>query len=84
MTKAYIYTRVSTLQQIDGFGIDRQINTLMDFLENAELPKELGYQLDPKNYEILDSDEGLSGYKGHNFTKGSLGKFKSRVANGEI
>lgn len=84
MTKTYIYTRVSTLQQIDGFGIDRQINTLMDFLENAILPKELGYQLDPKNYEILDSDEGLSGYKGHNFTKGSLGKFKSRVANGEI
>ncbi|OTW36725.1 hypothetical protein CAP57_01765 [Enterobacter kobei] len=84
MTKAYIYTRVSTLQQIDGFGIDRQINTLMDFLENAVLPKELGYQLDPKNYEILDSDEGLSGYKGHNFTKGSLGKFKSRVASGEI
>ncbi|MFW6833529.1 recombinase family protein, partial [Enterobacter hormaechei] len=84
VTKAYIYTRVSTLQQIDGFGIDRQINTLMDFLENAVLPKELGYQLDPKNYEILDSDEGLSGYKGHNFTKGSLGKFKSRVASGEI
>lgn len=56
----------------------------MDFLENAVLPKELGYQLDPKNYKILDSDEGLSGYKGHNFTKGSLGKFKSRVANGEI
>lgn len=84
MTKTYIYTRVSTLQQIDGFGIDRQINTLMDFLENAILPKELGYQLDPNNYEILDSDEGLSGYKGHNFTKGSLGKFKSRVANGEI
>lgn len=84
MTKTYIYTRVSTLQQIDGFGIDRQINTLMDFLENAVLPNELGYQLDPQNYEILDSDEGLSGYKGHNFTKGSLGKFKKRVANGEI
>ena len=57
MTKTYIYTRVSTLQQIDGFGIDRQINTLMDFLENAVLPNELGYQLDPQNYEILDSDE---------------------------
>jgi DNA invertase Pin-like site-specific DNA recombinase len=84
VTKAFIYTRISTLQQIDGFGISRQINTLMDFLENAELPKGLGYQLDPQNYEVLESDKGLSGYKGHNFTKGSLGKFKNRVANGEI
>ncbi|MDX6042820.1 recombinase family protein [Scandinavium lactucae] len=87
MSKAYIYTRVSTLQQtgvFGGFGIDRQITTIMDFLENATLPKELGYQLDPNNYEVLDSDAGVSGFKGHNFTKGSLGRFKSRVASGEI
>lgn len=56
----------------------------MDFLESAKLPDELGYQLDPDNYEVLESDKGLSGYKGVNWTKGSLGKFKERVASGEI
>ena len=84
MVKAYIYTRVSSLQQSDGFGIERQVHTLMDFLEDAELPKELGYQLDPHDYEVLEQDAGLSGFKGHNFTKGSIGKFKNRVASGEI
>lgn len=56
----------------------------MDFLDSAKLPDELGYQLDPNNYEVLESDKGLSGYKGVNWTKGSLGKFKERVASGEI
>lgn len=82
--KAYIYSRVSSLQQVDAFGLDRQISTVLDFLENAKLPAELGYQLDPSNYEVLESDKGLSGYKGHNFTKGSLGQFKRRVEAGEI
>lgn len=82
--KAYIYSRVSSLQQVDAFGLDRQISTVLDFLENAKLPAELGYQLDPSNHEVLESDKGLSGYKGHNFTKGSLGQFKRRVAAGEI
>lgn len=62
--KAYIYSRVSSLQQVDAFGLDRQISTVLDFLENAKLPTELGYQLDPSNYEVLESDKGLSGYKG--------------------
>ena len=72
------------MQQVDAFGLDRQISTVMDFLENAKLPAELGYQLDPNNHEVLDSDRGLSGYAGHNFTKGSLGRFKKRVDSGEI
>ncbi|RKQ38933.1 hypothetical protein D8M09_15235 [Enterobacter sp. R1(2018)] len=82
--KAYVYSRVSSMQQVDAFGLDRQISTVMDFLENAKLPAELGYQLDPNNHEVLDSDKGLSGYAGHNFTKGSLGRFKERVRSGEI
>ncbi|MEG5379554.1 recombinase family protein [Enterobacter hormaechei] len=82
--KAYIYSRVSSLQQVDAFGLDRQISTVLDFLENAKLPAELGYQLDPSNHEVLESDKGLSGYAGHNFTKGSLGRFKERVRSGEI
>lgn len=40
--KAYIYSRVSSLQQVDAFGLDRQISTVLDFLENAKLPTELG------------------------------------------
>lgn len=82
--KAYVYSRVSSMQQVDAFGLDRQISTVLDFLENAKLPAELGYQLDPNNHEVLDSDRGLSGYAGHNFTKGSLGRFKERVRTGEI
>ncbi|HEM8526395.1 TPA: recombinase family protein [Citrobacter koseri] len=72
------------MQQVDAFGLDRQISTVLDFLENAKLPAELGYRLAPSNYEVLESDKGLSGYKGHNFTKGSLGQFKRRVEAGEI
>ena len=50
--KAYVYSRVSSMQQVDAFGLDRQISTVMDFLENAKLPDELGYRLDPNNYEV--------------------------------
>lgn len=82
--KAYLYTRISTLQQQSGFGIQRQINTVMEFLAEAQLPPSLGYQLDPDNYELLASDLGKSAYKGHNFTKGSLGKFKQQVVSGQI
>lgn len=84
IVKAYVYSRVSSMQQVDAFGLDRQISTVLDFLENAKLPAELGYRLAPSNYEVLESDKGLSGYKGHNFTKGSLGQFKRRVEAGEI
>lgn len=72
------------MQQVEAFGLDRQISTVMDFLENATLPAELGYRLDPNNHEVLESDRGLSGYAGYNFTKGSLGRFKERVRSGEI
>lgn len=43
--KAYIYSRVSSLQQVDAFGLERQISTVLDFLENAKLPAELGISL---------------------------------------
>ena len=82
--KAYIYTRVSSLEQVNLFGITRQLNGIKDFLENSILPKELGYQLDKDNYEIIESDAGLSGYHSHNFLKGNLGKWKERVRSGEI
>lgn len=82
--KSYLYTRISSLQQQSGFGIQRQINNVMDFLSEAQLPLALGYQLDPENYELLESDLGKSAYKGHNFTKGALGRFKELVTSGQI
>ncbi|MBB6113425.1 DNA invertase Pin-like site-specific DNA recombinase [Rahnella inusitata] len=72
------------MQQQSGFGIQRQINNVMDFLSEAQLPLALGYQLDPENYELLESDLGKSAYKGHNFTKGALGRFKELVTPGQI
>jgi DNA invertase Pin-like site-specific DNA recombinase len=56
--KSYLYSRISTLQQIQGFGIERQIQTVTDFLWTAVLDSRLGYQLDPNSYEILESDIG--------------------------
>ncbi|MFF6012109.1 recombinase family protein [Rahnella sp. R3(2024)] len=82
--KAFLYPRISTLEQQAGFGIERQISTVMEFLTEAQLPASLGYQLDPENYEWLESDLGKSAYKGHNFTSGQLGLFKNKVVNGEI
>jgi len=82
--KSYLYTRISSLQQQAGYGIERQINTVMDFLSEASLPAGLGYELDPNDYELLESDLGKSAYKGHNFTKGELGRFKEKVVKGEI
>jgi len=54
--KSYLYSRISTLQQVQGFGIERQILNVTDFLENAVIDSRLGYQLDPNDYEILESD----------------------------
>lgn len=48
----------------------------MDFLSEASLPAGLGYELDPNDYELLDSNLGKSAYKGHKFTKGELERFK--------
>nr|WP_314523109.1 recombinase family protein [uncultured Rahnella sp.] len=83
--KSYLYTRISTLQQVEGFGIKRQINTVTDFLNYAVLPVELGYQLDIEDYELLESDLGKSAYHGRNFSKtAALGRFYESVMKGEI
>lgn len=76
--KSYLYTRISSLQQQAGYGIERQINTVMDFLSEASLPAGLGYELDPNDYELLESDLGKSAYKGHNFTKGGTRTFQRK------
>lgn len=81
---AYLYSRVSTLQQVDGFGIKRQINTITDFLKYADVSS-LGYELDTDNFTVLDSDLGKSAYKGNNWKpKSSLGRFYLDVKEGRI
>lgn len=83
--KAFIYSRISTMQQQHGFGIDRQISTVTEYLSYATLDQRLGYQLDPENYEILDSDIGKSAFKGANWgPKSSLGKFYKAVVDRKI
>lgn len=83
--KSYLYSRISTLQQVQGFGIDRQIQTVTDFLENAVIDARLGYQLDPNDYEILASDIGKSAFKGDNWGPSSnLGRFYEDVINRRI
>lgn len=84
--KAFLYCRVSTLKQSQeaAYGIKRQSETVLDYLSNSNESEKLGYKLSPDNYEMLDPDLGKSGYHGYNFSRGSLGRFKQRVANGEI
>ncbi|HAT1543943.1 recombinase family protein [Aeromonas hydrophila] len=83
--KSYLYSRISTLQQVQGFGIERQIQTVTDFLENAVLDSRLGYQLDPNDYEILESDIGKSAFRGNNWKPNSnLARFYDDVINKRI
>lgn len=84
IAKAYLYTRISTLQQAGGYGIERQQSAVIDFLNEAVLPTQLGYTVSSEYYEMLEPDLGRSAFKGHNFEKGSLGGFKKRVLNNEI
>ena len=84
IAKAFLYTRISTLQQAGGYGIERQQSAVIDFLNDAVLPTQLGYSVSSEYYEMLEPDLGRSAFKGHNFKKGSLGRFKERVLNNEI
>ncbi|PDO82717.1 recombinase family protein [Kosakonia sacchari] len=83
--KSYLYSRISTLQQVAGFGIERQIQTVQDFLKYAVLDERLGYQLDPDDFELLESDLGKSAFHGRNWLPGaSLGNFYIAVIEGHI
>ncbi|MDA4668371.1 recombinase family protein, partial [Enterobacter hormaechei] len=83
--KSYLYSRISTLQQTKGFGIDRQVQTVTDFLKYATIDSRLGYQLDVEDFEVLESDLGKSAYKGNNWKpNSSLGRFYKDVVSGRI
>ncbi|EPD9355012.1 recombinase family protein [Escherichia albertii] len=81
--KAWLYCRVSTLIQIDGYGLQRQQDTVKAFITSYKVPDELGYDIDRENYEVIE-DVGRSAYHGNNFTKGELGKFRQKVLDREI
>lgn len=82
--KAYLYCRISSGKQKDGYGIQRQSDAVLEYLSNSKEAEKLGYKLSPDHYEMLDPDLGKSGYHHYQFTKGALGRFKQRVADGEI
>lgn len=83
LVRVIIYCRVSSLMQIDGYGLQRQQDVIRTFLDNFKVPSELGYEIDRENFEILE-DQGKSAYHGYNFSKGQLGLFRDKVLSGEV
>ncbi|WP_370558415.1 recombinase family protein [Edwardsiella tarda] len=81
----YCYARVSTNEQINGFGLERQYQTLHDFLTycNDVVGHDSLPQLDLEKVSNL-SDKGLSAYRHLNWDRGELGKFYDSVVNGSI
>ena len=73
--KAISYLRFSTPEQALGNSTERQLKAARDYcLRN-------GLELDE---DLSIADEGLSGYKGHNVERGSLGHFLNEVRAGKI
>jgi DNA invertase Pin-like site-specific DNA recombinase len=73
--RAISYSRFSNAEQSLGHSTKRQLEAARSYcLRN-------GLELD-ENLSI--SDEGLSGYKGHNVERGSLGHFLAEVKAGKI
>src|SRR5258708_9247923 len=73
--KAISYLRFSTPEQALGNSTERQLNAARDYCARR------GLELDE---DLSIADEGLSGYKGHNVEKGSLGHFLNEVKAGKI
>ena len=72
---AYSYERVSTGQQLDGRGLERQADMAATWCERN------GYSLDT----ALDlSDRGRSAYKGKHITHGALGRFLELAQRGQL
>jgi DNA invertase Pin-like site-specific DNA recombinase len=73
--KAISYLRFSTPQQALGNSTERQLKAARDYCARN------GLELDE---DLSIADEGLSGYKGHNVERGSLGHFLNEVKAGKI
>lgn len=71
----YSYIRFSTPEQARGESENRQVTDARAWATRN------GYNFDES---LTLADRGVSGYHGHNRTKGSLGQFLALVENGEI
>lgn len=73
--RAFSYTRVSSGQQVEGGGLDRQADMATAWCQRN------GYELDTK----LDlSDKGRSAYKGKHLSHGALGRFLELAKAGQL
>ncbi|ECK0357864.1 hypothetical protein FQS20_17165 [Salmonella enterica subsp. enterica] len=78
------YARVSTLNQVDGFGIQRQVNTINQFIQYLVLDHRLPYVLDTDNITQMVA-EGRSAFKGKNWNpKTKLGQYRKMVMDGVV
>ncbi len=80
----WCYARISTLKQIDGFGIQRQINTINQFLQYVVLDHRLPFTLDVDNVTQMVA-EGKSAFRGKNWNeKTKLGQYRKMVMDGVL
>ncbi|HAV1973378.1 TPA: recombinase family protein [Enterobacter hormaechei subsp. steigerwaltii] len=78
------YARVSTLSQVDGFGIQRQVQTINQFIQYLVLDHRLPFTLDTDNITQMIA-EGRSAFKGKNWSpKTKLGQYREMVMNGVV
>lgn len=85
--KVYCYCRVSSGRQkteMGGFGMSRQQNLLMQYINNYDDELKLGYTLDTSDVVFLNA-EGVSGFSGKNIAPGSvLHGFIDDIVKGRI
>ena len=73
-SEIYAYYRISTINQKDGSGIDRQDSNVKAYAERHDI-----------HIDHYLEDIGLSGYHGKNLTgKGQLGLFVRKISHGLI
>ncbi|EPB3479024.1 recombinase family protein [Escherichia coli] len=78
------YARVSTLSQVDGFGLQRQVQTINQFIQYIVLDHRLPFTLDVDNITQMVA-EGRSAFKGKNWNPNTkLGQYRKMVMDGVI
>jgi hypothetical protein len=84
---AYCYCRVSTKHQgtdKGGYGMSRQQNILMNYVDTYRDQEKLGYELSTESIVFLNA-EGVSGFTGMNISPGSvLLTFIEDIKSGKI
>ncbi|MFI2992904.1 recombinase family protein [Klebsiella aerogenes] len=73
MIKTFIYSRVSSQEQLSGGGLDRQEQDIKNYIQNNGLDK----------HEIVEMvDRGISAFDGSNLREGELGKWYQEAITG--